>query len=146
MRDCVQDTHGDVDAARTIACLENTDVDIAEVSRCPDLLVTFCADTTANTGKNPFTRECADLTATEALTVEALNLARDNACLNFGTQANLSCSNRRIIQLSCLPANPYAHVGCNTAEESIITDADRRAYCLTNEGYYKSRLPECKFC
>ena len=122
-----------IEIIRRNACVKNEDVD----TRCPDLIVAFCLDATSNTGSNPFNDVCARFEE-DPLHTDNLTIARNNACLDFGTEATAACA-ARVVQIGkCTPADPYAYVGCNTAAN--INDEHRRAYCLTDAG---SKNPAC---
>ena len=122
-----------IEIIRRNACVKNEDVD----TRCPDLIVAFCLDATSDTGSNPFNDVCARFEGVQPHTAN-LSIARNNACLNFGAEADVLCRGRPIIQTSCTEADPYAYVGCNTAAH--INDGHRLAYCLTDAG---SKNPAC---
>ncbi|MCA8836038.1 MAG: hypothetical protein K8953_13235, partial [Proteobacteria bacterium] len=129
-----------IESIRANACVKNEDIDTAEVSRCPDLIVGFCLDAPSDTGSNPFNAVCARFEGVQPHTAN-LSIARNNACLAFGTAADLDCSNRSNVLTKCTRANPYAYVGCNTVIESHISNADRRAYCMTADGLAHPACP-----
>ena len=126
----------DIEIYRRIACVNREAVD----TQCPVLIVEFCLDATTDTGSNPFNNVCKPF-ETDPLHTDDLSIARNNACLDFGTQASTLCRNRSIVLTKCTPANPYAHVGCNTVIESHISNADRLAYCATADGLAHPSCP-----
>ena len=69
--------------------MKNEDVD----TRCPDLIVAFCLDATSDTGSNPFNDVCARFEE-DPLHTDNLTIARNNACLDFGTEATAACAAR----------------------------------------------------
>ncbi len=97
----------------------------------PRIRTAFCQDTDADTGKNPFNSGC-----TVAIN-PALEVDRDTACAENGTDADATCNVRPNIIRDCTAADPFANKGCDTATHILAGDnAIRKAYCTTGKSIF----------
>ena len=88
---------------------------------------TYCTET------NIFDVECAAIADEEDTDdiIAGTNAARNTACEKYGTNdgGDDSCATRGNIMTACTEASPFTHPGCLTADESIITNTHRSAFC-----------------
>ena len=119
-------SRADLDNARALACIKNSNSDTSVQNRCPGLIARYCSDTTANRGLNPFHDSCDGNRASDTV--------RQNACRG-DLEVSYKCPD--VVTLTCtgqqgghtITANPF-HKLCfaddiyQTARETDVDTCD----------------------